>query len=279
MATNSSKRTHAVYISSDDDSNTRSNVAPSSKRARQVSDPALWTTISSLPAAKAKSLLYTLLLQNPELRTHIQDAEREVLAEKAAKEAAKPPVDFQGYPTSCWRALNTRYKCVKSSQQYMAAGDVSNELDDARMVIMKQAGKGTRWETRRNALEVLRKISKSVMMCDVQVIRHEIMKDGMLLSQFADSMLNLAKGMSAQERQWYKDEGLYETLVALQELYDDVSMEGLQKVYAVFDRDEVMDDEDGDEEGSEDDVPDDIDSEEERRLDAAENGYIIDRRY
>lgn len=161
----------------------------------------------------------------------------------------------------------------------MAAFKLSNELDHARTAIMKQAGKGTRWETRKNALEVLRKISKSVIMCDLQVIRHEIMKDGMLLSQFAGSMPKLAKGMSVQERQRCRDEGLYETLVALQELCNDVDMKYLQKAYDVFAGGEVEDDEDKDREGSKDGIPDNVDSEEEWKLDATENSYIIDRRY
>ncbi len=70
------------------------------------------------------------------------------------------------------------------------------ELGDARKSIMEEAGPVTRFETRRNALEVLRKISKSVMLCQEQEIRHELLKDGVLLAEFADIMLRLAKGMT-----------------------------------------------------------------------------------
>jgi hypothetical protein len=55
---------------------------------------------------------------------------------------------------------------------------------------MREAGPETRFEMRRNALEVLRKICKSVMLCDEQQIRHELMQDGMRLAEFAESMLN-----------------------------------------------------------------------------------------
>jgi hypothetical protein len=126
----------------------------------------------------------------------------------------------------------------------MAAFKVSNELDSARNAIMSQAKKGTRWETRRNGLEVLRKISKSVMLYDMQVIQHELMKGGLLLSGFATLMLQLAKEMSELERQRYRDEGLYEKLWELQNECDDIDMEGLQQVYDVFDGREIEDDDD-----------------------------------
>ncbi|KAE8446354.1 hypothetical protein EG329_012103 [Mollisiaceae sp. DMI_Dod_QoI] len=147
---------------------------------------------------------------------------------------------------------------------------------------MNQAGKGTRWETRRNALEVLRKISKSVMLCDEQVIRHEIMKDGILLGEFADSMLQLAEGMNELERQRYRDEGLYEKLFELQDECDVIYMEGLQKVYAVFDGEEVEDygEEEEEEEGVEDeeDEEEEIESEQENMTAAVYKNYLDSRR-
>lgn len=114
------------------------------------------------------------------------------------------------------------------------------ELSDARTSIMKEAGPATRFETRRNALEVLRKISKSVMLCQEQEIRHELMKDRMLLAEFAESMLELAKGMTRNERKKYRREGLYEKLIDLQGECDAADMEGLADVYAVFDEDEEV---------------------------------------
>jgi hypothetical protein len=75
-------------------------------------------------------------------------------------------------------------------------------------------------ETRRNALEMLRKISKSIMLCEEPLIRHELMKDGICLSGMADNMLELAEGMTADERDRYKEEGLYEKLVNLEQECD-----------------------------------------------------------
>jgi hypothetical protein len=82
--------------------------------------------------------------------------------------------------------------------------------------IMAKAGPDMRWETRRNALEVLRKISKSIMLCEELVIRRELMKDGVQLGDISSSMLQLATGMTAEERGRYKEEGLAEKLADLQ---------------------------------------------------------------
>lgn len=249
----SSKRTHEVYVISDDD--TPASVATPAKRACLQPDPALWNMITTLSAAKLQSTVYQACQQSPGLVSLIRNAHAEQVAEQAAAEAAKPPINFDYYSKSCWHALNSKYRSMGGSRQYDGAYEVSDQLDSVRRSIMKQARNGTRWETRRNALEVLRKISKSVMLCEVQIVRHELMKDGMLLGGFAKSMVKLAKNMSQVERQRYRDEGLYEKLVDLQNEDEDIdiNMEGLRKVYAVFDGYEVSDDGQEDEFSSEED--------------------------
>lgn len=69
--------------------------------------------------------------------------------------------------------LNKKYAKLRPSQQFGMTGDIMQELSEAREEIMGKAGKETRFETRRNALEVLRKICKSVMLCEEQQIRNE----------------------------------------------------------------------------------------------------------
>jgi hypothetical protein len=94
------------------------------------------------------------------------------------------------------------------------------------------------------------------MLCDEQQIRHELMKDGMVLVKFAESMEELARGMTTVERERYKEEGLYEKLVELQGECESVDMEGLADVYAVFEEDSG-EEEDGDEGSEEDEDPED----------------------
>ena len=117
-------------------------------------------------------------------------------------------------------------------------GDIGSELDDARDRVLEQAGPDTKFETRRNALEVLRKISKSIMLCNEQQIRHEVMKDGQTLGAYADGMIQLANGMTVGERERYREEGYYEKLEDLQNECDvDTDMPDLKEVYAIFEED------------------------------------------
>jgi hypothetical protein len=72
-----------------------------------------------------------------------------------------------------------------------------------------------------------------------------------MMSQFTDSMLELAVSMSEKEREQYKEEGLYEKLVGLQGDCDDWESDigGLREIYELFDGPddgEGEEDEDGD---------------------------------
>jgi len=142
--------------------------------------------------------------------------------------------------------------------QFDAMGDICEELESARSSVLEQAHANTTWETRRNALEVLRKISKSIMLCDELYIRHELMKDGEELGYFSEAMVSLARGMTEEERKRYKDEGLYEKLVDLQTVCDwETDMEGLREVFEIFDGEDNGDGEVEGEADEEDDVSDD----------------------
>jgi hypothetical protein len=73
------------------------------------------------------------------------------------------------------------------------------------------------------------------MLCSEPQIRHEIMKDGMVLGEFSESMAELARGMTLEERDTYKEEGLYQKLLELQNECEPDDMEGLQEIYGIFD--------------------------------------------
>ena len=246
MALDSSKRSFETFARPNGTISSAQIDVPAPKKAR-ADNVNLWEMITKLDATTTCSLLHHFCTQDPSLAAHVESAHRSRLA----KEATKLPVEFDPYSKSCWHALNSQYRGMRSSKQFEAMGDIIGTLDSSRRAIMKAATPDTRFETRRNALEVLRKISKSVMLCDEQQIRHEIMKDGITLGEFADSMVELAGGMTVEEREKYKKEGLYEKLVDLQNECDDVDMEGLQEVYAIFDG-EGDEEEGGDGDESED---------------------------
>jgi hypothetical protein len=223
MAYNTSKRTF--------DSFAEANGTSSASKKPRTDSAKLLATIRALPLETTQGLLDRICQEDPRIAVRVQDAYTAHLA----KLAAKPPVNFDHYSKECWYTLNKKYARLRPGQQYGMMGDIMGELSEARTAIMEKAGPETKFETRRNALEVLRKICKSIMLCDEQQIRHELMKDGMVLGEFAESMVELAKGMTMEERERYKEEGLYEKLVELQGDCESIDMEELADVYAVFD--------------------------------------------
>ncbi|EKD21796.1 uncharacterized protein L3040_005304 [Drepanopeziza brunnea f. sp. 'multigermtubi'] len=238
MASKSSKRTYASFSEPYGSSSLLSNPVPSAKRSRR-NEPSLWSQILSLPHPTTQSLLYQICHANPNLAAFVQSAHNARLAE----EAARPPVNFDHYSRDCWYTMNKKYKRLSCSKQFEMMGDICQVLDESREAIVAAAGPDVRWETRRNALEVLRKICKSIALCDEPQIRHELTKDGFMLGQFADSMQELARGMNEEEKERYKAEGLYEKLVDLSNDCGPDDMEGLPAVFRIFDSSH----EDGDE--------------------------------
>ena len=234
MSVNSTKRDFSAF----EEPNGVSESSSKKPRADKYSldKVALWTMITALSGATTQTILFQICHDNPSLAHHVQSAHDERLG----AERVKPAINFDSYSRSCWNTLNRRYKRASSSLQFDAMGDICEELESARTSILDQAHANTKWETRRNALEVLRKISKSIMLCDEQLIRHELMKDGLELGYFADAMAVLARGMTEEERGRYKDEGLYEKLVDLCDWETD--MEGLREVFEIFDGEDSGDD-------------------------------------
>lgn len=244
MPSNSSKRAFDLLDS------LNGNELPSrpspNKKSRVADTTPLWEMITGLQPLEISTILYNICSENPSLT----DAVRSAHAARLAEERKRPPAKFESISKDCWHTLNTKYKHMHPSKQFDVMGDIDDVLNRSIASVLKKSGPETRWETRRNALEVLRKISKSIMLCDAQQIRHELMKDNVMLTSFAEAMLGLAQAMTAQERERYKEEGLYEKLVELQtECEWECDMPGLREIYELFDGD-LADDDDYEEEGN-----------------------------
>jgi hypothetical protein len=238
MTSSASKRTFDTFVEPNGTTvlSTSSNSAKkprTSPDATPVLDKVeLWNMVTGLSPTTTQTILFQICHDAPSLSKFVHEAHQTRLA----AERAKPAVNFDSYSRECWNTLNKKYKRMSGSKQYEMVGDICDELESAREAILEKAGPNTKWETRRNALEVLRKISKSIMLCDEQVIRHEIMKDGIELGYFAEAMTKLAQEMTEQERDRYREEGLYEKLVDLQTECDwETDMGGLRELYETFD--------------------------------------------
>lgn len=81
-----------------------------------------------------------------------------------------------------------------------------------------------------------------------------LLNDG-ILGEFAESMLELANGMTREERKKYREEGLYEKLAEFQDegKYDSINMEEFKDIFVVFDGDGNMDGKDDEAEEEDED--------------------------
>jgi len=202
------------------------------KKGRSEPDTTVWDMITRLPTETTHALLYNICTSTPSASSIVQAA----YSEHVANLARKPPMDFDFLSKNCWYTLNEKYAGVSSISQFDAMDDIMNSLADARRQVLKEAGKEERWETRRNGLEVLGKISKSVMLCEQPQIQQELMESREELGAFAEAMIEIAGVMSEEERAIYVEEGLYEKLVELQTHCEwEVEMEGLRELYEIFD--------------------------------------------
>ncbi|KAK0106873.1 hypothetical protein ONS95_003595 [Cadophora gregata] len=222
----SSKRKFDTFNSTGD----LSNITGAELKAKAV------RTIYALDIAALREIAVHAYVTVPRIADHIDS---KYALKPAAKDAARAPAkDFSSFSKSCWHALNTQHKRLKTSQQFSATGDVLAILESSRQKILKEAGPDTVWQTRRNALEVLRKICKSIVLCEVQVIRHELMKDGVVLGEFMGTMCEIARGFGEEERERYEDEGLLEKIEELKEVCGDweVDMPELEDLLGIFGR-------------------------------------------
>jgi len=103
---------------------------------------------------------------------------------------------------------------------------VVEEVNGFRRGILERARDGTRYETRRNAVEVLRKISKSVLLC----------VDGAyngMLETFLESITGLVERMDGKERERFKDEGFYDKLVEMRKVVG-MTKGGMMKLAMIY---------------------------------------------
>lgn len=147
MVSHSPKRSFGVF---EEDSSVETESQLSSKRPRADPDHELWDMITNLPSDQTQSLLWQACTQS----SSIADLVRSAHAERLAEEASRPPVNFDRYSQECWYTLNKKFKKLSGSHQFEMMGDICETLSDNREAVMDLAGPETRWETRKNALEV-----------------------------------------------------------------------------------------------------------------------------
>ncbi|KAI9717134.1 MAG: hypothetical protein M1812_004882 [Candelaria pacifica] len=152
-------------------------------------------TITSLPKPMIADLLLTAANTHADIATLINNAHT---AMRSAR--CKQKINFDHYSKSAWHSLNISYKGLSGSKEYNMAGKVQNEVSSIITHILKKIHSDSSFETKESASSTLRKIGKSVELCDLPVIRKEV-RNGGLLGELGDGMAKVVKCMTIEERQ------------------------------------------------------------------------------
>lgn len=203
--------------------------------------------VNSIDANAAASMLANAASHFPKVFENIE----KYIERRDAKEWTKI-VDFDYLSKDAWKAFNVTYARMKDSQAYMMTGKVSATIDDCYSIIQQQCPKHASFGTKKNALETLRKIAKSICL-STGIIPREIRNDGggELMEVMATIVSSLTDEQRGQLKPWCDDK-LSELQKMAHEscIFEDVS-EIIDLIHDDGDEDEVEDeveDEDSDEE-------------------------------
>ncbi|KAI5848040.1 hypothetical protein BZA05DRAFT_404238 [Tricharina praecox] len=158
--------------------------------------------LSVLPASVQQTLLLTAIKMHPDIYTLAVAAR----AEEAARQAAAIHLSFDELAKTCWHEINSAYRGLRDSQLYTIAGKVRETvLDILRDDILAKVADDSSYETKRSALETLRKIGKTCWMAQLRYI-DECVADDEVMKVIGDGMEGVAESMSIGERILFLDD-------------------------------------------------------------------------
>lgn len=153
-------------------------------------------SLESLSQNTIHNLLVQAALRHSDVLESITGAYEDVRATEQAK-----VIHFDCDSKAVWKKLNVEYSSLSGSKQYDRSYDVVQYIDANIKSIVRQAGPTASAGTRRNALEVLRKFGKSIVLSDSHTLGSEVRKNYQYDTSLVDGMKKIAKGMTEPERQ------------------------------------------------------------------------------
>ena len=195
--------------------------------------------ITSFDSETVNKMLLDAACQYPDILGKIENE----ASVRAAAERNKV-LDFDYLSKSAWKTLNVTYDRLRDSQAFEMSGEAAASIQSDLKIIKRQCPETASFETKRSALETLRKIWKSICL-SVGVIPREIRKDYFIKRHLSTTMLRIAESLSDAEKEtlrpWCNGK-----LVELPDLGDDCEMsEALQKVVNLFTYEDDEDDDEG----------------------------------
>lgn len=143
----------------------------------------------------AATLLLAAVLTHPDVaKTIWGEKERMDAAERATV------IDLDHRLQTAWKTLNLDYKHLKSSRQYDVSGDAEYTVRSCIRTIREYFSVSASSGTRKNALEALRKIGKSICLSCHDVVGHEVLRGFQSPSELEETMLGIVCGLTHAER-------------------------------------------------------------------------------
>ncbi|CCX10097.1 hypothetical protein FPQ18DRAFT_345223 [Pyronema domesticum] len=157
--------------------------------------------LNLIPAATQQSILLAAIKEHPDIYALALSAQAAEIAKHNAKRE-----DFSGYSKSVWRQINIEHRSARDSKLYEVAWEVSSEVSNTlKQSILSKVHKESSYHTKRSALETIRKIVKSCMMCELPYIDRGL-ADKDMLELYMAAMWTVAVKMSEQERHLFLDD-------------------------------------------------------------------------
>ncbi|KAF8535438.1 hypothetical protein BDD12DRAFT_855301 [Trichophaea hybrida] len=163
-----------------------------------LSAPANLSTefLSLLPAPTQQYLLLTAIKTHPDIyRLALVEQTKEVAKHSSIKE------NFDFISKSVWRQINIEHSRCKDSQLYRVAHEVASSVrSTVNDGILAKVRAESSYETKRSALETLRKIAKSCSLCELNYIDKAVTEEDMV-EIFVEGMERVAGYMLDDEKE------------------------------------------------------------------------------
>ena len=199
----------------------RTNTIGASVLGHDGTDTNFIPIIGALPVETIRSFLAAAAYRYPPIASLILDEHRKIAAAQQAR-----VIDFDHYSKSAWKVINVTYSKLSGSRQYEASFQAAASVEGYIKAIGKDTPAHASFDTKKSALQTLRKIGKTIAL-STDVVGHEVRIQFQSESCLEMTMLRIVKSMTQRERAMVLTDELEEKLEEL---------EGLAEDHCIFER-------------------------------------------
>jgi hypothetical protein len=169
--------------------------------------------LSLLPAETINKILIQAAQQHPDVGESVVSEYTKMLAAEQAK-----TIDFDKYSKLAWKSMNAKFSRASGSRQYEKSFEVSGEITDCINAISDATPAHASFGTKKSALETLRKIGKSLSLCEGGTLESELVKQWQMDNQLESTMMRIAQSMTVEERAAIMTKEFQDKLIELETL-------------------------------------------------------------